>query len=370
MERLKKNKILFLTLNTFSSIGGIEDVCKTFCKVLSDSVESYKVLSINDDRHDPKYIDGKNFKGYNKKRLKFGLQAIKLGLRHDIIILSHINLVLFAWIMKLLNPKLRIILYAHGIEVWRPLPIWKSNFLRKYVEFWSVSTFTAQKLVSRHGIDNKNIRILNNCLNPFFKLPLSFEKPDHLLRRYKIQIDQPILFSLSRISSSEKYKGYDIIIDLLPELIKIYPKLLYILSGKAESDERDRLVNQIKKLKLENHVFLSGFVDDEELTDHFLLSDGFILPSKKEGFGIVFIESAACGCRVIAGDMDGSRDAVLNGKLGTLVNPDNREEILNAISNMLSTRKSIAEAKSIQKICLEHFSFKRYKENVDRLLNN
>ena len=367
---MKKNKILFLTLNTFSSIGGIEDVCKTFCKVLSDSVKSYKVLSINDDRHDPKFIDGKNFKGYNKNKLKFGLQAIKLGLKYDIIILSHINLVLFAWIMKFLNPKLRIILYAHGIEVWRPLPIWKTKFLRKFVEFWSVSTFTAQELATRHGIDNKNIRILNNCLNPFFKLPLSFEKPAHLLRRYKIQSDQPILFTLTRISSSEKYKGYDIIIDLLPELIKIYPKLIYILSGKADSDERDRLVKQIKMLNLENHVFLSGFVDYEELSDHFLLSDGFILPSKKEGFGIVFIESAACGCRVIAGNKDGSRDAVLNGELGTLVNPDKREEILEAINKMLSKDKTIAEAKSIQTICLQHFSFERYKENVARLLKD
>ncbi len=365
----KTHKVLFLTLNTFSSFGGIEDVCKTFCKVLSDTFLKFKVFSMNDDLSDPKFISNRNFKGFNQNKLKFGLCSIRIGLRYDIIILSHVNLVLFAWILKVLKPKLRIILYAHGIEVWRPLPNWKKRFIRKYVEFWAVSNFTSKELQLKHQIPAKNIKILNNCLNPFFSIPTNFEKPNSLLRRYKIEKNQPVLFTLTRVSNSEKYKGYDIIINLLPRLVKIYPTLLYIISGKADSQERDRLVLLVKKLNLENHVFLSGFVNYEELSDHFLLADCFILPSKKEGFGIVFIESAACGCRIIAGNKDGSPDAVLNGKLGSLVDPDNSEDIYNAIKEILNNQPSTEEAKKIQKTCLEHFSFQKYKENVQTLLS-
>lgn len=365
----KEDKILFLTLNTFSIFGGIEDVCKTFCKVLSDISSNFQVFSMNDDKHEEKFIESKNFKSFKQNKLRFGICSIRTGLKSEIIILSHVNLTLFAWIMKTLKPNLRIILYAHGIEVWRPLPNWKSRFLRKHVEFWAVSRFTSKELQLRHRIPSNNIKILNNCLNPFFPLPTNFEKPADLMRRYKIEKDQPILFTLTRISDFEKYKGYDIIIDLLPQLIKIYPKLLYIISGKADSKERDRLVRQIHRLNLENHVFLSGFVSYEELSSHFLLADCFVLPSKKEGFGIVFIESAACGCNVIAGNKDGSPDAVLNGELGSLVDPDNSEEIYYAINEILNRESTQKDAKKIQEKCLEHFSFQKYKENVNALLN-
>ena len=259
-------------------------------------------------------------------------------------------------------------MYAHGIEVWREISDWKTDFLQKHVEIWAVSEFTANELRKQHNIPARNIQILNNCLNPNFKVPSSFDKPLELLRRYRVSADQPVLFTLTRISDSEKYKGYDTVISVLPELIQSFPDLQYIISGKADWKERDRLVKMIKKLNLQEHVFLTGFVDYSELPEHFLLADCFVLPSKKEGFGIVFIESAACGCRVIAGNKDGSSDAVLGGKLGTLVNPDDQTEVYEALLKILHTPRSQADALNIQKKCLEHFSFEKYKENVSNLL--
>ncbi|MEE1883907.1 glycosyltransferase family 4 protein [Pedobacter flavus] len=362
-------KILFLTLNTFSSFGGIEDVCKTLCKVLEDLKFNFKVLSMNDYEVDEKYLNPSNFIGFGQKKLNFGINAIKIGLKYDTIILSHINLLLFARILKFFKPSLKIIVYAHGIEVWRELPKWKINFLKKKVEIWAVSSYTSNFMQNEHKIPSQNFKILNNCLNPFFVPPLNFEKPEYLLRRYKIENNQPILYTLTRISSFEKYKGYDIVINILPELIKNFPNLLYIISGKADSDERDRLVKLIKKLKLEDHVFLTGFIENAELSDHFLLANCFVLPSKKEGFGIVFIESAACGCKIIAGNKDGSKDAILNGKLGLLVDPDNKNEIFKGIKTILENNQTKNEAEFIQKICLEHFSFETYKANVSALLS-
>jgi len=60
------------------------------------------------------------------------------------------------------------------------------------------------------------------------------------------------------------------------------------------------------------------------------------MPSKGEGFGIVFLEALSCGKPVIAGNKDGSVDAVLNGKLGVLVDPDDVAEIGEAIIRVLS----------------------------------
>ncbi|RYE45875.1 MAG: hypothetical protein EOP48_21985, partial [Sphingobacteriales bacterium] len=236
---IDSGRILFLTLNTFSSTGGIEDVCKTFCKVLSDMCRSFMVFSMNDLNPDPAFIIPQNFKGYARNKINFGFHAILEGLRSDVVILSHVNLLLFAKIIKLINPSKRIIAYAHGIEVWREMSSWKIEFLRKHIEIWAVSRYTAQELQKRHKIPPERIFILNNSLNPFFEPPKRFDKPTALLRRYRIKPDQPVLFTLTRISTSEKYKGYDIVINVLPELISKFPTLQYIIGGKADSTERD-----------------------------------------------------------------------------------------------------------------------------------
>lgn len=323
---------------------------------------------MHDEDPDPLFIDARNFRGFNGVKVRFGFASILAGLRADLIIMSHVNLLLFARVIKFFAPNKRIIMYAHGIEVWRNISPWKQQFLQRKAEIWAVSEFTAKELRKQHKVPPERIKILHNCLNPYFEIPLEFEKPAELLQRYRLKGDQPVLFTLTRISDSEKYKGYDIVINVLPELIKNFPGLQYIISGKADWKERDRIVKLIKKLNLQNHVFLTGFVDYKELPDHFLLADCFVLPSKKEGFGIVFIESAACGCNVLAGNKDGSSDALLGGQLGTLVNPDDKNEVYSALFEILKKPKSTVEAKKIQSKCLEYFSFGKYKENVVKLL--
>jgi glycosyltransferase involved in cell wall biosynthesis len=74
-------------------------------------------------------------------------------------------------------------------------------------------------------------------------------------------------------------------------------------------------------------VILAGFVPENELCEHYNLCDLFAMPSKGEGFGIVYLEALACGKPVLAGNKDGSRDALNDGELGVLVDPDEISDI-------------------------------------------
>lgn len=370
-------KLLFLTLHTFSFTGGIEKVCRALSKVFSDGVQDKKidynqlsVLSLCDDCDDvdTNYCRKKSFKGYNYSKTKFGVMATWHALTSSTIVLSHINLLPLAMLVKRLFPSKKIVLLAHGIEVWRNIRPWKTSFLKKDVEIWAVSHFTADILRKKHKIDDQQIKILNNCLDPFFEAPAHFNKPNYLLNQYGLTKDRVVIMTLSRLSSSELYKGYDLVIDAIPSLLAAIPSLVYVLAGKADQSEKQRLEKLIAQRQLSEHVFLTGYIPDHQLIDHLLLADVFVMPSKKEGFGIVFIEAAACGCAVIAGNADGSRDALLNGKLGQLIDPESVTELTAAVQHALCHRDKQQQF-ALQQTCLTHFSYLNYEQKVIQLLS-
>lgn len=367
-------KVLFLTLKTFSFTGGIEKVCRVLTRTLYDlSVKDLiapKAFSMYDksaDR-DAKYILKEQFKGFHGNKIGFSLAAISEGIRSKTVILSHINLLFIALIIKKLSPTTKIVVFAHGIEVWREIKIWKGDFLRKDCEIWAVSTYTALQMQQRHKVPAENIKVLNNCLDPFLEIPSDFRKPADLLERYTLKSSDPVVFTLTRLSSSELYKGYDLVIETIPELVKMFPTIRYLIAGKADPSEQNRLSQLISENNLQDHVTLLGFVPEEELSEHFLLSDVFVMPSRKEGFGIVFIEAAACGCKTISGNQDGSVDALLGGKLGTLVSPTDKNAIYEAMKANLSLLRTDDSSAAVQKLCVDNFSYSNYYKKLKELI--
>jgi glycosyltransferase involved in cell wall biosynthesis len=90
------------------------------------------------------------------------------------------------------------------------------------------------------------------------------------------------------------------------------------------------------------------------------------MPSLKEGFGIVFFEALLCGRKVIAGNVDGSSEALINGKLGLLVNPLNTNEIADAVTKQLQNNNYnhlLAQQQVIQ-----YFGFPIFKNNLKQIL--
>jgi phosphatidylinositol alpha-1,6-mannosyltransferase len=372
----KNEVILFLTLETFSKTGGIQNVSKYLTKALTElKLEMHKkvlVLSLCDRTSDidERYIGTGSFKGFDYNKFTFCIAAFIQGRLADTIILSHVNLLPVASCIKSICPGTRIILLAHGKEVWSRLSTWKRRFLQQSLEIWAVSAFTQQALIEKHKIQTKNIHVLNNCLDPYFDIPQNFNKPKHLLYRFNLDQDDLVMFSISRLNIHEKDKGYDLVLDLMPELVKLYPTLNYIIAGLADEKEKARISTRIKEYHLDKNIQLIGYVPDAHLSDHHLLSDLFIMPSHKEGFGLVFIEALACGSRVIAGNIDGSVDALLNGRLGTLVNPTSRTAIFNAITTLLKQPRDHIEAYKRQELTVRTFHFDAYKERVGQLLIN
>ena len=112
---------------------------------------------------------------------------------------------------------------------------------------------------------------------------------------------------------------------------------------------------------------LAGYVPEEELALHFLMADLYVMPSTKEGFGIVFIEAMYYGLPVIAGNTDGSTDALLNGKLGLLIQPNNPQEIEFAVNKIINNKNIY---KPNHQLLMENFGYNAYKKKLEKILSN
>jgi glycosyltransferase involved in cell wall biosynthesis len=119
----------------------------------------------------------------------------------------------------------------------------------------------------------------------------------------------------------------------MPQLLNRFPAVKYLIVG--DGDDRVRLEAKAKALGLSDKVIFTGRISEVEKVAHHNLADVYVMPSTAEGFGIVLIEAAACGVPVVGSRIDGSHEALLNGRLGRLVDPRNSHELLDAISAML-----------------------------------
>jgi phosphatidylinositol alpha-1,6-mannosyltransferase len=106
----------------------------------------------------------------------------------------------------------------------------------------------------------------------------------------------------------------------------------------------------VEKLNLQEHVRFLGEIDDNTLRRCYRECDLFVLPNRSvgrdvEGFGIVLLEAQACGKPVIAGRSGGTKDAMVHGKTGLLVdcqNPESPGELVTAICDILGDAERLA----------------------------
>jgi len=183
-------------------------------------------------------------------------------------------------------------------------------------------------------------------------------RDERLTARYGLQ-GKTVIMTLGRLDASERQKGVDEVIDVMPRLVKAVPGISYLIAG--EGTDRERLQEKVAALGLTGHVAFAGHVADAEKAEHFRLADAYVMPSMQEGFGIVFLEAMACGIPVIASKEDGGREALREGMLGRLVDPANAAELEDAILNTIRAAKRVPEG-------LEFFSFENFERRCHRLM--
>ena len=298
-------------------------------------------------------------------RARWSLNATRLAASgFDIIFCGHLYAAPLAVALARLTLK-PLWVQAHGVEAWRS----PSRAIRLAVErarlITAVSRYTRKRLLEWANIDPALVRVLPNTILPSWR---TRPKPQdqNLQARQDLQArfglaGKRVILTVSRMSASDAYKGHNRIIGVLSEIVCRHDAAYLIVGG---GDDVPRLKALAAATGVADRVHFAGHVPAAELADYFALADVFAMPSTGEGFGIALIEAAASGLPVIAGNRDGSVDALADGQIGRLIDPHDRNQLCDAIINALERRVE-ADPSAVKR-----FAFTNFSQHVNDLVES
>lgn len=378
MEKSANRTNLHLWLpNLLGFKGGIQVYLIVFCKALQSLYPDiyYELFSKHDTccPADLLLLNNTKFHFYGTlplplRTVAFATEVMKIGLwqRPNLVISTHVNFTPAAyWLKRLAGIPYWTI--AYGTDAWDIEQKTLKTALHYADKIIAISSYTRDRLLKEQNLDPAKISLLP-CTFDASRFQIA-PKPQYLLNRYQLTVEQPIILTVGRLDSTQKYKGYDQILLALPEIRCQIPNVHYILVGKG--GDRPRIEQLIAQLNLQDCVTLAGFVPDDEICDYYNLCDVFAMPSKGEGFGIVYLEALACGKPTLGGNQDGAIDALCHGELGALVNPDDLGEIAETLVRILQKTYPLSilyQPEELRQKLIEKFSFACFKQKLSEII--
>ncbi|HEX8170306.1 MAG TPA: glycosyltransferase family 4 protein [Thermoanaerobaculia bacterium] len=270
--------------------------------------------------------------------------------RFDLVICGHINLLPAACALARAP-----LLVAHGIEAWQPP---RGALARRLVQrcrgVVAVSGVTRDRFVEWSGFRGATYVLPNAVhLEQYGIRP----RRDDLAERYGVA-GKRVLLTVGRLDADERSKGFDQVIAVLPELPD---DVVYLIAGGGA--DASRLQQLAFDGGVARRVFFTGLFAERDKPDLYNLADVYVMPSRGEGFGFVFLEALACGLPVIGSSIDGGREALLGGELGTLVEPSDRDALRAAIVAALQQPRAIPPR-------LSYFSFENFAARANEVIRS
>lgn len=328
-------KILFISRKYPPSIGGMQSYTKNLLDNLKSSYDVDAILLCRGQIHLFWFLPFTFFK------------AILLDLknRYDVLCLADALLAPLGLAIKKIF-RLRAIVTAHGLD------ITYKNFLYQKIVPPAVARFDRVVCVSRNTIKECTQRNIHFEICTFIPNGINIDE-------YYLNLSQPecrdllgkewrcdfsgkkLIFTVGRLVPR---KGVDWFIENI--FIKLEKDFVYLVCGQGPL--KKKIEAMVAKLSLQGRVMLLGQVRQRILQLIYNCADIFVMPNQKienspEGFGIVAIEAASCGLPVIANNIDGLSDAVIDGKTGWLIKYNDRDAFIEKIKNPGLDRANIRE---------------------------
>ena len=332
-------RVLLGLFPELATAGGVQRAGRHVAAVMTEFAAGRgmecRLLSLNDTPELHRLAVGTRefvYTGSDRGKTRFSVTAARAARRRAKLVLAgHPHLAPVARGLKLFAPRAKSIVCTHGLEVWEPLSILRRRALRGADLVLAPTNDTANHVATQQDVPRERIRVLPWALDPQFE-SLLMPTP-----RPALPMEFPqgrVILTVGRWSANERYKGMDTLITALPRLLTEWPELQLVAVG--EGDDRGWLEQIADGRGVLRHVhFLSG-LSYAEIAACYQACEIFALPSRGEGFGLVYLEAMACGKPVIGGAHGGAPEVIEDGKTGYLVQHGDAGQLATSLETLLA----------------------------------
>jgi len=345
--------------------GGIQRMGRHVCSALDGAARKRRMrfvaLSLRDPNGSRGTVPGDGrveFRGFGGDKLAFSSEAFRQIRSAALVYIGHPRLAALSFAAAGVRPRPPVWVQAYGVEVWKELPALSRMSLRCADKVLGISADTMERLRRVQQISGDRISYLPPALEPGL---------DHAAEAAPARSHGPVILTVSRLDEMDPYKGIENVLRAVKGLIGDFPSLRYRLVG--DGSDRSRLEAVANGLGIQDRVAFLGSVDEATLASEYRSCDAFILPSLREGFGIVYLEAMAHGKPVIGVDCAGTRDVVREGDSGLLLRDDSAAEIERRLREVLNDRSLRSRLGAGGAAISKEFSLEALTDRIDRMLD-
>jgi phosphatidylinositol alpha-1,6-mannosyltransferase len=328
-------RILLLSPELFLHEGGIARIMRLYLKALCELAEPggrVDSLVLNDNPgSDPRITRYSTAAlaeqvGCQRSKLRFIRETVRLGRRADVLVCGHLHQLAIARLAKVFNPRLRYYLVAHGIDVWRPYSMMEKRAMLGAHRILCISEYTRRQMLRFFpALPADRLIVVPNTLDPYFSPALNDQVS-------VAPFASPRLLTVARLTTVDTYKGVDTLIEAMPLVRREFPLARLRIVGQG--DDLPRLQALVQRLGAGFAVDFTGPLSDEALRAEYAACDLFALPSRKEGFGLVFLEAMTYG-KPCLGARAGGTPEVITDATGQLVEYGNIPDLAAAVADLV-----------------------------------
>jgi phosphatidylinositol alpha-1,6-mannosyltransferase len=272
--------------------------------------------------------------------------------RRTRVIVTHLHLAPAALAFSARGASLTTMLC--GVEAWRPVSRLQRAALDRAAQLIAISRFT------REGFQHANPRFVGRVVD------VCHLGVEPLAGGDQAPAGPPSALIVGRMAGDERYKGHDPLLEIWRDVAAAVPGASLRIVG--DGDDRARLEHKAATLELGDRVRFLGRLDDQALHREYERCTAFVMPSRDEGFGFVFVE-AMRAARACIGGRGAAAEIIADEETGLLVDPGDRAQLLQGVVRMLRDRTSTA-AMGVRGHArfLQQFTEERFRDRFKALL--
>ncbi len=243
------------------------------------------------------------------------------------------------------------------------LRIFEETMLERANRIIGVSDFTRRELLQYYKVKESKIRVIHNGVDTQKFQPAADKRK--VKEELGLNPEDIAILSVGRLYAR---KGLFTLIECMPAVVKRFRNAKFVISGKGQSSEMEKLIAHASRLGVRDNIVFTGYFPDKKLPKLYQAADVFAFSTFYENLPFAVLEALSTGLPVVTTNVGGIPEMIDSGKNGFLVEPFNAQQLADRVLYCLEHPVAAAEiGASARQTILERFDWRLIVQKVLRV---